>query len=804
MLNRNVIDDRFTNESVTAFDDYDFVWSIDGYDISNRMQNFAEGDYNEPAGGGGNPRYVYRDAIKLLRGDGSVLELLNVNDATTNVGASDQWSVCSHLYTGYYVVNEANQPGYAWVEFQDSAANIPTYLHEYLPDQPRYRSRIVHYYPGDGLEYVFAERYNPFGMQDLRDSQVRFGGAVANPTLFYLTEIRSAGSRLLQFEYSRHGVNWDFSGAYQARPFWDSTKGRALLTSFGDNQIAYSNRGLTITSFGRTVKVIFDSILYSGNTDPDEEFPFASLGYLSPTSEAVAKIPLDSDSPYRSWVAYVSKIIDPEGRETTFDYDTYTRTYRNYGYPRDGGLSDIDVTLNNHRLKDVVEPSAKYTIKYHNRSGGIEVLNVDTADIMTVEQASSGDYPHAFSNAARLMEKRTLGGSLLSTDTYLFEFEGLPGAPSTTPKTAWVVSTDAQSGKVDSAIYYFTRHRLPRSIKKEPYKYYTAMSPVKRYAKLNGVVQDSNETQTVYTDVAPYLWLPTEQSGHVNGFFKSKTRTSYEIDTVRRYDENDTLMKYHGMEITQKATRTDLTGVSTILIDTTDYLNVPEYDTTLTVIVHDTILDKLAQYRKYDSLRFEAFDSLALNTPYRFMMYDPRVYTPIAVKIDTVDAGDYRMPPLFGLVREQWVSDVHGNYLGGKSNYYCLFGDCDGGTATTYWYGKLGLRGSLLADTTFGRGKTRGIVNGLYDYFTAGLVSSVENTHGAVSRRYYSRSHPKAWQAGGQFGTMIANDDQAYSQPLRDGSYFGHLTGQPTAEYQDVAKVYLSRRVKNRHAPYDV
>ena len=789
----DVIDDRFTNGSVTAFDDADFVWTMDGYDICNRMQNFAEGDYNEaPSQNGGNPRYVYRDVIRLLRGDGSVLELLNVNDATTSVGTSDQWGVADHLYTGYYVVNEANRPGYARVRFQDSAANIPPYLWDYLPDAPKYRARIVHYYPGDGLEYVFAERGNPFGMQDLRDPQVRFGGAVANPTLFYLTEIRSADARLLQFEYARHGVNWDFSGAYQAQSFYDSTKGRALLTSFGDNQITYSNSGLTMTSFGRTVKVIFDSVQYSGNADPDAAFPFATLGYLTPTAQAVAALPLDSDSPYRSWVAYVSKIIDPEGRETTFDYESYTRTHRNYGFPRAGSAPNhIDATLKNVRLKEIVEPSAQYTIKYHNRSGGIEVLNVDTNDVMTVEQGSSGDYPHAFSNAAREVKKRTLGGTLLNTDTYVFVFEALPGAPATTPKTSIAVSTDAVTGRVDSSVYAFTRHKLPRSITKEPYKYYTAMTPVKRYAKLNGVVQDSSKTETVYDDIAPYLWLPIEQAGHVNGDLKSKRTVSYQTDTVRRYGENDTLMKYHGLEMSLKAARTDLPTTATILVDTVAYLNVPAYDTSLTVVVNDTIVDKLAMYRKYDSLRFQAQDSLALHTPYRFMMYDPRVYTPLEVRIDTVDAGDYRIPPLFGLVREQWTSDASGTYLGGKSNYYCLFGDCDGGPGTVNWYGKLGLRGSLLSDTIFGRGKTRGIVNGLYDYTTPGLVSTATNSFGAVSRQYYTRSHPKAWQAGGQSGTMIANDDIGYSHPLRDGSYFGRLTGQPTATYQEV-RTYTS------------
>ena len=773
------ITDRFENGSVTEFDDEDFVWTIDGYDICNRMQDFAVGDYNEAESG--SPRHVYRDVIKLLKSDGSVLELLNVNDASTNHGVSNSWTISSYLYTGYYVVNEANYQGYAYVEFMDTDELWFNQGYTNLfPDWPRYRPRRVRYYPGDGLEYVFVERLMPFGTPDLWDSQLHYGGVKAMPTTFYLAQIKSAGRSLVGFTYSRHGVQERPVGGIIENADFDSTRGRALLTDFDGHRITYGNSGMSISALGRTTLVYFNKVAYSGNAVSTEEFPMMTYGYRNSYSEALSRVPLTGTSPYKSWVGYVTKIVDPEERETTFDYAEYTRHYINYGFPRPWvSGANIKTSLANYRLTEVVEPSAKYNLYYYNRSGGTMEVDTDGLDTLTVTQGSLDQYTFAFSNAARRMEKRTLGGTLLTTDRYWFLFESLLA---TAPTIGIVSIEDHLSGRTDSSVYGYERHKLPRSIPKQPEKYYTSLNYQRQYAKLNGVVTDSTATSTFSIPVAPYLWLPQTQTTTVNGFSKSGVSYAYQIDTVRRYGDNDTLIKYHGMEISMQmqVTRSPEYPGPVYRTDTTEYLHIPEFDTTFTMV--DTVLDIPAIHHKYDSLVL-AGDPVAISTYWGFMLDDPRIRT---TKLDTVVLGDYKIPPIFSLKTREWSTDANGTYLGGRHYSYCLLGDCDGGAATSSWFNRLLLRGVPLSDTVIGRSRNRQFPGSLmrYDDARRGLPDYIVNRFGATSRFKYG--WPNAPVAQLAVGNVLANDDMVYEHPIQSSSFYATTYSKPQEEIAEV------------------
>lgn len=115
---QSTVDDRYNNTLVTEFNDDDFVWALDGYDFCNRMVDFSEGD-NTVGGTTYSPGF-YRDVIRILRSDGSVMELMNVSEigspATDIVlGTLDS---TKNVFTGFYVHNEANQPGFGYVEYQ--------------------------------------------------------------------------------------------------------------------------------------------------------------------------------------------------------------------------------------------------------------------------------------------------------------------------------------------------------------------------------------------------------------------------------------------------------------------------------------------------------------------------------------------------------------------------------------------------------------------------------------------------------------------------------------------------------------
>ncbi|MCB9217179.1 MAG: hypothetical protein H6616_15005 [Ignavibacteria bacterium] len=768
--------DAYEDVYTTSYDDDDFLWVIDGYDFCNRMQDFAHGSYEEAQG---STPYRYRDVIRLLRSDGSVLELMNIKHLAGAVTTSSTWSQTEHLYSGHYVVNEANAQGYAYVEYQQNV-DLPDYLEEFLENEPRFQPRIVHYYPGDGLEYIFSERFNPYGMADLRDGYVHFGGVRANPTIFYLSEVRMAGERLVQLNYSRHGELYDYSTAFSYVKLSDSTKGRALLTGVGDATFSYGDGWMVVKDEGRATTVRFDTIAYSGNAVSSEVFPLATLGYLTAEAEAVATFDLEEAGQYKSWIGYVTRITDPEDRETTFDYETYERRHYGFGFPK----AAATVTLDNYRLSEVVEPTTQYALTYHNRGGGttIDVAGLDT---LTVTQGSVGDYPYAFSNAADSIEKRTLGvgGVLLTTDYYDFVFgTSLVG---TTPTGAVVSTKDHISGRTTVTSYEYSRHLLPHALYLSPDKYYTALNKVETSGYVNGVKTDSTGQYTTYTNPAPYLWLPLVANSTSNNAAQGRQYYTYELDTIRRFGEEDTLIKYFGLGLSKKTTYIQDPLERNHTLTVTDYLNIMEFDTTFTTI--QARIDKFAMHHNFFKYRDTLHDPDFEHRTFAEVFYDPRIL--VVTGYDTITLGDYKIPPFFGLVEETRTTTANGDYLAGKRNVYCLVGDCDGGPETITGLLQLGMAGALLSDTLFGRDRRTLSSNAIgYANFDRGMPDYTINGLGAKGRNYYGYRHPGIPSTSYPTGMMLANDDLTYSQTLKDGSSTAYRYEIPQSQRVEVRR----------------
>lgn len=167
----------------TRFTDQDLVWLCDGYDFSNRMRDFGAVANTEP----------YRDVIRILRGDGSVLELLNVHTKTDISNGNPD--TCARLYSGYYFVNEANSHAFGIVEF-DSTLMYPaaaSLVDGSVTAGQRYPlfPRILRYFAGDGTEAIFKEWITPFGLGSYKGLEAQGGGYWGHPSVFYLEEIRS-------------------------------------------------------------------------------------------------------------------------------------------------------------------------------------------------------------------------------------------------------------------------------------------------------------------------------------------------------------------------------------------------------------------------------------------------------------------------------------------------------------------------------------------------------------------------------------------------------------------------------------
>ncbi|MEP7220592.1 MAG: hypothetical protein ABI876_16825, partial [Bacteroidota bacterium] len=403
--------------SKNSFDDADFVWTIDGYDFCNRMGPAAgESDLN------------YTDIIRLLRSDGSILELVKTTDSL-----GDDNDNRPDLFTGHYFVNEANAKGYGLVEYDSTY--WPDYIHHYVFGYA-FIPRKLRYYPVDGLEYVFREWIIPYGIDPYigksNSSSPVWGGAKAGPTIFYLESINSNSGIISGFKRSRHFYPNEFitlegGNIYSPKldSTLDSTRGRALITDFYGHTINYGDYGLTIQSFGRTTKVQFATQSRSGSAASNSIMPLASNGYPTYQSDQLAKLPESASAINRSYLGYVTAIIDPEGRKTSFAYEQYTRRYKDCGFPKPTGGGTISVALKNYRLKRVAEPTATYAIHYMNGENRIGAPNEhdSTSDQSLVYTGSHFNFPFLMNNVASYIKKYDKAGHLLTTQHNVYSYD---------------------------------------------------------------------------------------------------------------------------------------------------------------------------------------------------------------------------------------------------------------------------------------------------------------------------------------------------------------------------------------------
>ncbi|MEO5928482.1 MAG: hypothetical protein ABIR47_00995, partial [Candidatus Kapaibacterium sp.] len=379
------------SETETEFTDKDYLWMIDGYDFCNRMWDFnAVGAYSAAGG-------RYTDQIQILRADGSVLRLMH--DTSANSTATD---LRPELYTGYYHENEGNATGYGYVEFDStylttqlrqltgtddsiivydsghSGGSFDTTITVSSGGSYALVPRKLHYYPGDGLEYIFREWRAPYGTLPLRDYTLRSGGMFSGPTIFYLEDIRSNAGPVASFTRTRQ---YPIFGNPLFEDRVDSTRGRALITSFPGHQISFGYNSLIIEALGRTTKIKFDTIARSGSAGPSEIMPYANYGGITPASLALAAYPETDPRLYKSFFGYVTQIIDPENRVTSFEYEKVTRRYEDFNFPwLNPGSGHQHLTLKNYRLKAVNEPSARYVLKYYNLSNDITTTTGSQSD----------------------------------------------------------------------------------------------------------------------------------------------------------------------------------------------------------------------------------------------------------------------------------------------------------------------------------------------------------------------------------------------------------------------------------------
>ncbi|MBN9401192.1 MAG: hypothetical protein J0I17_13520 ['Candidatus Kapabacteria' thiocyanatum] len=302
------------------FNDDDVIWMLDGYDYCNRMNDISK----FPSG-----QNAYVDVIKLLREDGSVLELYHVEKqyCTGTTPPSVEQRV-----TGTYISASANSSAYAIVKTDPtllSSSVLAQLLMRYNGDIPADRlPRRVEYYPGDGLTYVFREWTTPFGIEPYQSKiesvdggTTHAGDDVAGPTIFYLSGIVHNSREIVSFQYAGHNPTTSnaVSDATQQR-------GRAMLTGFDSHTLTWGLNDLTIDAIGKKTMIEFKDAIYSGTVE-------AHIRNLKCAPPQADQAPWSEPSQYFSWTGLVTGIMDPVGRTTTFTYEGTTKEIRKSEYP---------------------------------------------------------------------------------------------------------------------------------------------------------------------------------------------------------------------------------------------------------------------------------------------------------------------------------------------------------------------------------------------------------------------------------------------------------------------------------------
>ena len=226
-----------------------FQFLIPGYDVCNRIQSLSNPDD--------------QDVIKILKSDGSVLELRN--PIQRKDVASDN---SDSLFTGFYYENAINAASYAIVEydsvkyFTDIFKKIYTSnINSRKNNWKSFIPRKIRYFDGSGLQYTFNEYIAPFGTRIFMSNcytdkdKILVGSPVTVfPTVFYLESINSSNKLLIDFKRNYH---------YPTNKNPDFTRGRAKTIEFDNHKFYQGQDYDIITSFGKSLKIFHIPLAFS-------------------------------------------------------------------------------------------------------------------------------------------------------------------------------------------------------------------------------------------------------------------------------------------------------------------------------------------------------------------------------------------------------------------------------------------------------------------------------------------------------------------------------------------------------------
>ncbi len=770
-------------------------WCIDGYDFCNRMFDFVR-----TSDGNG-------DVIKLLRGDGSVLELFNPyvrGDFSSNdVDAEPRY------FTGFYYERGVNTHGYAKVEyddayFQDFYKNILN-SRELNDKHSAYRPRIVRYYPGDGLEYLFREWVTPFGSYMFSpitsgNSAHYFGGVSASATIFYLEEVRNGNSILTKFLRSRHFPKFTVNGSHE-----DSTKGRAPVFQFDGHSLDYGINTLTIQALGRTIKVQYDSVIKEGVSANDLELgiPWGVYGSREQADNLATEPMTSISNQYKSYYGYITRITDPENRVTTFDYEVFNRHYIDFKFPNSMKkiAHNIVPIL---RLTNISEPSqTEYDIEYYHDI--INGYNIDYNGMGGNGIYSPGGISYKMNNVAHYVYKRRASDkSLLSTSEYRFNINNsIEPGPNFSPDfslASEIINTDKVDNTHTSILTEFKRIEV-ESPRVTNINFYNPVTYVYSPSIVQTTTDESIITRTEEKDSvagnSKYVYAPIWKSVQYlksggDTVLKSYQTYRYDYDQVRTYGDNTTLANKIGWEKTADTTfiyRPDSINAQPLLYIANRYRHFSSTVDTLTYI--DSIWQKNASIQEYLRLKAEG-DPDVVGKRWEDVMCLGKI---AIFKYDTLENSPIDFAPIYNLPTFSGVFDKFGNYLSGKSYSYYEHASLSGKPTFA--------RGKICSDSIISRGGNARFCSGTYSYdgnfYASGLIRDITNALGALTYKGYDYNLPwLAFVPQGKtcsefklpIGYLCLNNDSKDSIEL-SGGYLSFSAEKPLVEQIPIRKYKL-------------
>ena len=716
------------------------IWMVNGYDFCNRMEVLTNAnDY---------------DVIRILKASGGILELKNPITRGDVYSSNDP-----SLYTGTYYEDGINSGGFAKVEFDER--NYPSYIKEVAngkSDSNSYKPRVVRYYRGDGLEYVFREFVAPYGLRALlRTGKSLDRGYDTNgvyyappdavpgnavPTVFYLEEINSSMKNLVKFKRLYHNSDEDN---------FDICRGRSPVLEFADHKINLGNPYVYIHALGRTTKLtldakIFGSPIYEeidveqdygalklseileedhGSTFIDQylrDYELRSNGW-SPEEDKECYLSEYYDDKMwfyegincnRNEISLITEILDPEDRRTTFNYEHFMTIKNNEMFDNDY------LKFNGFRIDTITEPTKVFCFDYLN-----DTLQSSSKYFNTIQKYKKYDFINGEIGDKLTEVDYDINFELDSTSEYFREsFVSFYNGSSLTPENItkyYYKEYEAAVLNENSDLDYLNR----------PLKFTYLNKEVKQFndTDLRGTISiKSMKSSDSINGVSRFLFLPTEEKLYSSDFdldtiLISHNTMRYEFTEIVNYPDTNFSNQFGN-------------GISKMIISTIN----PASDSD--TLIHNRIeylhlaLDSVAGTRTDEFWDKQRSDSLTIK--FRKSGYDTTVTV-----FNSENFEKWFLPPVWYL--EKYNEFIDGDYsiLGATSKSYqtTLSNPSDPDCR----------RGALLADTVYGKGLSEYIVSSKRSY-TGGryrnFLQETENSLGAQKKLVYNYNEVGGYPTG--------------------------------------------------------